>query len=98
MRLWIVATAVGQASQRTILVRGTVESFSSSYLAKCTILSHLISGLLLLATSIAWTIEYSYQILWTWNLRWFRDKMMRLLLSQNLDGERLEGREKDKRD
>ncbi|MBA0819531.1 hypothetical protein Gohar_021154, partial [Gossypium harknessii] len=43
MRLWIAATAVGQASQRIVPMTRTVESFSLPYLTKCTISSHLIS-------------------------------------------------------
>ncbi|MBA0620242.1 hypothetical protein Godav_005998, partial [Gossypium davidsonii] len=43
MRLWIAAMAVGQASQRTVPMMRTVESFSLPYPAKCTISSHLIS-------------------------------------------------------
>ncbi|MFQ6663415.1 hypothetical protein Gotur_030959 [Gossypium turneri] len=41
MRLWITAMAVGQALQRTVPMTRTVNSFSSSYLAKCTISSLL---------------------------------------------------------
>ncbi|KAG4152131.1 hypothetical protein ERO13_D04G104012v2 [Gossypium hirsutum] len=36
MWLWIAATTVGQASQRTVLVMRMVETFSSSYPTKCT--------------------------------------------------------------
>ncbi|TYG77088.1 hypothetical protein ES288_D03G167200v1 [Gossypium darwinii] len=41
MRLWIAAAAVGQVSQKIVSMTGMVESFSSSYLAKCVISSLL---------------------------------------------------------
>nr|KJB20236.1 hypothetical protein B456_003G139700 [Gossypium raimondii] len=44
MRLWIAATAVGQVSQRIVSMTRMVESFSSSYLAKC-IISSLLENL-----------------------------------------------------
>ncbi|MBA0701229.1 hypothetical protein Goari_022999, partial [Gossypium aridum] len=42
MRLWIAVAAVGQASQRTVPMMRTVESFSLPYPTKCAISSHFI--------------------------------------------------------